>query len=77
MAFTVDDIDAAVAELRDRGVVFEDVDLPRVRTLDGIATVEGNYPSSGEIGERAAWLRDSEGNPLSLGQPIERTTVTP
>ena len=69
MAFEVDDLDAVVAELRRRGVVFEDVDVPGLRTVDGIAVVEGNYPSAG-TGERAAWFRDSEGNLLGLGQPI-------
>jgi catechol 2,3-dioxygenase-like lactoylglutathione lyase family enzyme len=70
MAWEVDDIDAAVAELRRRGVVFEDVDLPGLKTVDGIAEVAGNYPSAGAVGERAAWFRDSEGNLLGLGQPL-------
>ena len=68
MAFEVDDLDTVVAELRRRGVVFEDVDVPGLRTVDGIAVVEGNYPSAG-TGERAAWFRDSERNLLGLGQP--------
>ena len=69
MAWTVDDVDATVAELRSRGVVFEDVDVPGLQTVDGIAEVEGNYPSKGS-GERGAWFRDSEGNMLGIGQPI-------
>jgi catechol 2,3-dioxygenase-like lactoylglutathione lyase family enzyme len=69
MAFEVDDIDAVVTELRRRGVVFEEVDVPGLRTVDGIAEVEGNYPSTG-VGERAAWFRDSEGNLLGIGQPV-------
>lgn len=69
MAFTVDDIEAVVDELRARGVEFEHVDVPGLRTVDGIATVEGNYPSVG-TGERAAWFRDSEGNLLGIGEPI-------
>ena len=69
MAFEVDDIDAVVAGLRERGVELEEVDLPGLRTVDGIAEVEGNYPSSGGKGERAAWFRDSEGNLLGVGQP--------
>jgi catechol 2,3-dioxygenase-like lactoylglutathione lyase family enzyme len=60
MAWEVEDIDAAVSELRDRGVVFEEFDLPGLETVNGIAEVEGNYPSKGAIGERAAWFRDSE-----------------
>ena len=70
MAWEVDDLNAVVAELRRRGVVFEDVDLPGLRTVDGIAEVVGNYPSAGGVGERAAWFRDSEGNLLGIGQPV-------
>jgi catechol 2,3-dioxygenase-like lactoylglutathione lyase family enzyme len=69
MAWEVDDIDGVVAELRRRGVVFEDVDVPGLRTVDGIAEVEGNYPSAG-VAERAAWFRDSEGNLLGIGQAV-------
>jgi catechol 2,3-dioxygenase-like lactoylglutathione lyase family enzyme len=69
MGWEVDDIDATVTELRSRGVTFEEYDLPGLRTVDGIAEIEGNYPSKG-IGERAAWFRDSEGNLLGIGQPL-------
>lgn len=69
IAFEVDDIEAVVARLRERGVVFEEVDLPGMRTVGGIAYVEGNYPHVG-TGERAAWFRDSEGNLIGLGQPV-------
>ncbi|WP_180687539.1 VOC family protein [Streptomyces gossypiisoli] len=71
MAWQVDDIDGVVAVLRRRGVVFEVVDLPGLRTgEDGIAEVEGHYPSKGARGERAAWFRDSEGNLLGIGEPV-------
>jgi hypothetical protein len=70
MGWKVDDLETAVAELRARGVKFEDVDVPGLRTVNGIAEVEGNYPSTGTTGERAAWFRDSEGNLLGIGQPI-------
>ncbi|AKJ10599.1 glyoxalase [Streptomyces incarnatus] len=73
MAFEVDDLDAVVAELRRRGVVFEEVDLPGLRTQDGIAEIEGNYLSKGARGERGAWFRDSEGNLLGVGQPVRRS----
>jgi predicted enzyme related to lactoylglutathione lyase len=69
MGWTVDDIDATVTELRSRGVVFEEYDLPGLTTVNGIADIAGNYPSKGS-GERAAWFRDSEGNMLGIGQPI-------
>ena len=70
MAWYVDDVEATVAELKARGVAFEEVDLPGLRTVDGIAEVAGNYPSKGGKGERAAWFRDSEGNMLGIGQPL-------
>jgi hypothetical protein len=49
-------------------VVFEQVDVPGLETVNDIAVVEGNYPSKG-TGERAVWFRDSEGNLLGIGQP--------
>jgi len=70
LAFEVDDIEAAVRELRERGVEFEEVDVPGLKTVGSIAEVEGNYPSKESSGERAAWFRDSEGNLIGLGQPI-------
>jgi catechol 2,3-dioxygenase-like lactoylglutathione lyase family enzyme len=70
MGWDVDDIEATVAELKDRGVVFEEVDVPGLKTVDGIAEVDGNYPSKGGKGERAAWFRDSERNLLGIGQAI-------
>jgi catechol 2,3-dioxygenase-like lactoylglutathione lyase family enzyme len=69
MGWDVDDIEATVAGLKERGVVFEEVDVPGLKTVDGIAEVAGNYPSKGR-GERAAWFRDSEGNLLGLGQAV-------
>jgi len=70
IALEVDDLDAVVAVLKHRGVEFEEVDVPGLKTVDGIAEVEGNYPSKDSRGERAAWLRDSEGNLLGLGEPL-------
>jgi catechol 2,3-dioxygenase-like lactoylglutathione lyase family enzyme len=72
MAWEVDDIEAAVAQLKSRGVAFEEYDLPGLTTVDGLAEVAGNYPSKGAVGERAAWFKDSEGNLLAIGQPILR-----
>ena len=59
MAWFVDDIAASVAELKRRGVQFEDYDAPGLRTVDGIADL--GY-------EKSAWFHDSEGNLLALGQ---------
>lgn len=59
--FEVDDIASAVAELRERGVVFEEYDMPDVglKTVDGIAEMGG---------EKRAWFKDSEDNILVLRQ---------
>ena len=59
MGFTVDDIESAVAELKSRGVVFEEYDFPALKTVGSVAT-------TGPI--RAAWFKDSEGNLLGLAQ---------
>ena len=58
--FRVADLDAAMARMRDRGVVFEDYDLPGLTTVDGVATFEGG---------RGAFFKDTEGNILALTQP--------
>ncbi len=55
----VRDFDAALAELRSKGVTFEDVDMG-----DGMATVDGVI--TGPDGSRIAWFKDSEGNILGL-----------
>lgn len=52
------DFDAAVALLRSRGVVFDDVDYGEVRTEEGILSMPD--------GRRVAWFSDSEGNTLAL-----------
>jgi catechol 2,3-dioxygenase-like lactoylglutathione lyase family enzyme len=69
MGWEVDDIEAVVADLQARGVVFEEVDLPGMKTVNGIADIEGNYPSKGR-GERGAWFHDSEGNLIGIGQVV-------
>ncbi len=69
MGWEVADIEATVAALRSRGVVFEEYDLPGLTTVNGIAQIAGNYPSKGR-GEKGAWFKDSEGNLLGIGQPV-------
>jgi len=68
MAFDVDDIEAVVAELRGRGLVFEPNETPFPET-GGITEVPGNYPSKGRA-ERGAWFRDSEGNVIGIGESV-------
>jgi catechol 2,3-dioxygenase-like lactoylglutathione lyase family enzyme len=59
MTWNTTDIEATVAELKARGVVFEEYDAPEVKTVDGAATLGQS---------KGAWFRDSEGNMLALGQ---------
>jgi catechol 2,3-dioxygenase-like lactoylglutathione lyase family enzyme len=70
LGWEVEDIEATVTQLRARGVIFEDYDLPGLETVNGIAKVAGHYPSRGGVGEKAAWFRDSEGNLLGIGQAM-------
>jgi catechol 2,3-dioxygenase-like lactoylglutathione lyase family enzyme len=59
MSFEVDDIEATMTELRDRGVTFEEYDFPGLKTVNGIADLGG---------EKGAWFKDLDGNILALGQ---------
>jgi len=70
MAWQVEDLESVVAELRNRGVVFDEYDMPGLRTINSVAEVAGNYPSHGGVGERAAWFHDSEGNLLAVGEAL-------
>lgn len=69
LAITVDDIRTTAALLRSRGVEFLNYDRPSLVTVDGIAHVEGNYPSKGSA-ELGCWFLDSEGNMVGLGQSL-------
>ena len=53
----VQDIEREVAELKKRGVQFEEYDLPAMKTVNSIFTGGG---------AKAAWFKDSEGNILAV-----------
>jgi catechol 2,3-dioxygenase-like lactoylglutathione lyase family enzyme len=59
--WAVDDVAAEVAELKARGVVFEEYDLPGIKTVNGIATAGG---------AKTAWFKDTEGNILAISQRL-------
>jgi hypothetical protein len=63
MAWEVDDLEEAIAELHERGVIFEEYHVPGLETVNGIAEVEGNYPSKGSAGEKAAWFKRQRRQP--------------
>ena len=58
----VQDIEREVAELKSRGVVFEEYDRP-----GGLKTVNGISIGGGT---KAAWFKDSEGNIMALIQTV-------
>src|SRR5437899_253013 len=55
----VDDVEREVAELKARGVEFEDYDMPGEKSPSGVVTADG---------AKAAWFKDSEGNILAIIQ---------
>lgn len=62
--WAVDDVVAEVAALRKKGVVFEEYDMPGLKTVNGIATGGG---------AKTAWFKDTEGNILAISQRLEQT----
>jgi hypothetical protein len=58
-SFQVDDLDRVMAELRSRGVTFEEYDLDYLKTVDGVFEYQGF---------RAAWFKDNAGNIVEVGQ---------
>ena len=59
MGWETDDLEGEMAELRGRGVVFEDYDFPGLKTENGVATADWG---------KAAWFLDSEGNIINIAQ---------
>ena len=55
--FAVDDVAATVRELRERGIEFDEFDVPELKTTDGIATVGDRH---------FAWFRDPDNNVLAV-----------
>jgi catechol 2,3-dioxygenase-like lactoylglutathione lyase family enzyme len=55
------DVESDVKALVARGIVFDELDMGTIKTVDHVATVPG-------IG-RSAWFKDPDGNTLALFQP--------
>jgi len=55
----VDDVEREVAELKAKGVKFEEYDTPHMKTKNGIATFGDS---------KAAWFKDTEGNIMAIIQ---------
>ncbi len=63
----VDDVQAEVADLKARGVKFEEYDMPGVAMKNSIATAGG---------AKTAWFKDTEGNILAVSQRLSRNGKT-
>ena len=61
--WAVDDVVAEVAALKARGVVFEEYDMPGLKTVNSIAAGGG---------AKTAWFKDSEGNILAVSQRVNQ-----
>lgn len=57
--FHVNNLETEMEGLKAKGVVFEEYDMPGLKTENGIAKM-GNYKS--------AWFKDTEGNIIALGE---------
>ena len=57
----VHDVEAEVAELKTRGVKFEEYDMPGMSMKNSIATAGG---------AKTAWFKDTEGNILAVSQRL-------
>lgn len=61
ISFRVTDIAAEVRALQANGVVFEDYDLPGLKTVEHVCVLGA---------EKAAWFKDTEGNILCLHEDL-------
>jgi len=57
----VKDVEAEVAELKSRGVVFEEYDMPGMTMVNSVVTAGG---------AKTAWFKDTEGNILAISQRV-------
>ena len=74
MAFEVEDLETTLADLRDRGLMFERFAMPGFDVRGDTIAAPDNYPSKG-IGELGTFFYDSEGNLIGIAQPV-RESVT-
>jgi predicted enzyme related to lactoylglutathione lyase len=59
--WSVTDVEAEVAELKSRGVKFEEYNMPGMPMTNSIATAGG---------AKTAWFKDTEGNILAVSQRL-------
>ena len=57
LSFEVKGIEQVIAQLKSRGVVFEDYDFPNLKTVNHVCVLGS---------DKAAWFKDTEGNYLCV-----------
>ena len=57
LSFEVHGIERVIAELKAKGVVFEDYDFPNLKTVEHVCVLGS---------DKAAWFKDTEGNYLCV-----------
>src|SRR6184192_3148306 len=62
----VDDVEREVAELKAKGVKFEEDDVPGMKTRNGIGTAGG---------AKSAWFKDPDGNIMAIIQSLDRNSA--
>lgn len=63
-SFLVEDVEAMVDKMVQKGIVFEQYDFPGLKTNEkGIAVSE-------EEGEKGAWFKDPDGNILAIAEEV-------
>lgn len=60
VGFRVDDLEAAMEQMRGKGIRFEEYDFPGLKTENGVAKLGD---------DKGAWFADPDGNILALVQP--------
>jgi catechol 2,3-dioxygenase-like lactoylglutathione lyase family enzyme len=61
VSFQVKNIEQAIKDLKQRGVVFEDYDFPGLKTENHVCVLGA---------EKAAWFKDPEGNYLCIHEDL-------
>jgi catechol 2,3-dioxygenase-like lactoylglutathione lyase family enzyme len=63
VGFETENLEKDMQELRNKGVVFEEYDMPNLKTVNGVAKMGD---------EKGAWFKDSEGNILAITEMPKR-----
>jgi len=62
VSFQVKNVEQAIKDLKQRGVVFEDYDFPGLKTVNHVCVLGA---------EKAAWFKDTEGNYLCIHEDMQ------